>query len=392
MKTFYILGMILIVLGLFFRSSYLHRSLNSDRHIESQILNLEWPSVQVGLREAKSLVREEREITVAVIDTGLDTTHPALRHSVWKNSGEMGKDFLGRDKSSNGLDDDGNGFIDDLHGWDFVERKPLFKDLHGHGTHIAGIISSHSSRIRILPIRYYSSKTNGKTAIRNTIQSIDYAIQMKVDIINYSSGGYGYSSEEYRAVKRARDAGILFVAAAGNDSLNSNLQKYYPAGYDLSNIISVTALDKSKRVLKSSNYGSRSVDIAAPGEAIFSTLPRGKFGKMTGTSQATAFVSGAAALILSQEKERVSPVLVKNQIIEAATIEGSLELKTRSRARLSVSRALKMKGVFESLSQNETQVVREVFVSGPALATSQSSQSFSSLEQVARMLEEIRHY
>jgi len=275
-----------------------------------------WGLDKTAASKAWEVTQGSKDIIVAVIDTGIDEKHRDLAENLWENPGETGKDSKGRDKATNGIDDDGNGYIDDVHGWNFVSNNNSLVDNHGHGTHIAGIIGARGGngfgisgvapRVSLMILKYYDPKASNSNNLKGTIDAIKYATKMHANIINYSGGGTDYSAEEYAAVKGAKDAGILFVAAAGNERSNSDEsgKHYYPADYELPNIISVTAVNKEDtKVLPTSNYGVRTVDIAAPGENIYSTLPGGGFGLMTGTSQATAFVTGVAALIESHNRE-----------------------------------------------------------------------------------------
>jgi len=251
-------------------------------------------------------------VIVAVIDTGIDYTHPELASNLWINTGETGswngsKDC--RDKNCNNIDDDGNGFKDDLLGWDFVHDVPLPYDSHGHGTHISGIIGAAAANgiggtgvcpnVSIMPLKYYDNGSAGYNNLNNTVRAIQYAVKMGAHIINYSGGGSDPSPAERKAIAEAQTTGILFVAAAGNEGRNNDRIPYYPASYGFDNIISVASLNKKNELLDSSNYG-KTVHVAAPGYMIYSTLPESKFGVMTGTSQATAFVTGVAALLVSQ--------------------------------------------------------------------------------------------
>ncbi len=261
-------------------------------------------------------------ITVAVVDTGIDYTHPDLKDLVWTNSGESGpweppvelrSQITCRDKSCNGIDDDKNGFIDDVVGWDFVHDVPLPYDNHGHGTHIAGIVASTANaglapgtncqRVQIMPLKYYDNSGAGFNNLANTVRAIQYAVKAGADIINYSGGGSDPAASERAAIEDAHKKGILFIAAAGNDGHSNDQIPYYPASYGLENIIGVASLNKQNQLLPSSNFG-KTVQVAAPGLSILSTLPEGKFGTMSGTSQATAFVTGTAALLASQMKSK----------------------------------------------------------------------------------------
>jgi subtilisin family serine protease len=231
---------------------------------------------------------------VAVIDTGCDPFHPDLKDSIWTNPGESGTDSYGRDKATNGVDDDGNGFVDDVHGWNFVSDSPEIMDEHGHGTHIAGIINN--PHVSLMILKYFDNGSSGPENMANSIQALNYAIKMGAKIINYSGGGVLKSALEEEALREASRRGVLVVAAAGNEGLNSDFFHFYPADYDLPNIVSVAAVDRSGELLPSSNFGRKTVDVAALGKNVYSTLPNGEYGFMTGTSQATAFATRQASL------------------------------------------------------------------------------------------------
>jgi thermitase len=253
------------------------------------------------------------QVIVAIIDTGADLDHPVLKNEIWINPGETGLDAKGRNKASNGIDDDGNGYIDDVNGWNFAGGNNDILDRHGHGTHIAGIIMANSrpanrakSSIRLMPLKFYDPAARQISSIKSTVEAIRYAIQMGAQIINYSAGGLSRDPIEENLLREAREKGILLIAAAGNESSNSDIARYYPADYGFSNIISVTAVDQTHRLLKTSNFGKRTVDVAAPGLDIWSTMPGGTYGKMSGTSQATAFVTAAAAVAAVASKKSIT--------------------------------------------------------------------------------------
>lgn len=254
------------------------------------------------------------EIVVAVVDTGIDYTHPELKDHLWVNRGEVGPWSSPdrpdcKDKSCNGIDDDRDGFADDVVGWDFVNEVPLPFDKHGHGTHIAGIISSSAANgmgatgvcpgVTIMPLKYYDNSAMAFNNLQNTVRAIEFAVKHGAQIINYSGGGAEQAPSERAAVELAQARGILFVAAAGNDGHDNEHAPYYPASYGLDNIISVASIGQDNKLLPSSNFG-KTVHVAAPGLSIFSTLNGQAYGTMSGTSQATAFVTGAAALLASQ--------------------------------------------------------------------------------------------
>jgi thermitase len=311
-----------------------------------------WGLEKTHAQKAWEITKGSKDIVIAVIDTGIDVNHRDLADNLWRNPGEMGLDAQGRDKATNGIDDDGNGFVDDVHGWNFVHNDHKLTDNHGHGTHIAGIIgakggnnfgiSGVAPNVSLMILKYYDPKASNTNNLKNTINAIRYAIKMKAHIINYSGGGTDYSAEEYEAVKEAERAGILFVAAAGNERSNTDEsgKHYYPADYELSNIISVTAVNKDEiKVLPSSNYGVRTVDLAAPGENIYSALPNNSFGFMTGTSQATAFVTGVAALVMSHNRD-LGAAQVKKYILRTGDEYSTLLSKTGTAKLLNSYKAL----------------------------------------------------
>ncbi len=308
-----------------------------------------WGLKLTDSKAAWNLTKGSKDIIIAVIDTGIDVNHEDLKKNLWVNKGETGKDSKGRDKRTNGIDDDKNGYVDDVHGWSFTSKNSDLTDNHGHGTHISGIlgavggngkgISGVSPNVSIMTLKYYDPRSPGLNNLENTVKSIHYAVENGAKIINYSGGGLEFSKEEKTAISKAQKKGILFVAAAGNEKSNSDTNKYYPADYELNNIISVTALDPNKKILPSSNYGVVTVDIAAPGKSIYSTLPRGRYGYMTGTSQATAFVSGVAALLMAHNPD-FDANQVSKYIKSTGDVIDSLKGKTRYNRKLNSYRAL----------------------------------------------------
>jgi len=313
-----------------------------------------WGLKKSDAARAWSVTQGSKNTIVAVIDTGIDEWHEDLQSNLWTNLGETGLDSKGKNKASNGIDDDGNGFIDDVHGWNFVSNNNKLDDNHGHGTHIAGIIGAEagnnkgisgiSPQVSLMILKYFDPKVPNTDNLKNTIAAIKYAVQMGAHIINYSGGGAEYSQDEHDAVAMAESKGILFVAAAGNERSNSDQNHYYPADYKLKNIISVTAIDPTTEVLSSSNYGVDTVDIAAPGQNILSCLPHNSYGLMTGTSQATAFVSGAAALVMSHKNQYYKAEEVKKYILATGDTASSLMSKTKTAKQLNLFKALTVLG------------------------------------------------
>jgi len=281
--------------------------------------------------DAWKIQEGNHEIIVAVIDTGIDPSHKALSANIWHDTHEKNPNIFG---------------------WNFVADKPNPTDEHGHGTHVAGIIgaiadpnsgvSGVAHRVSIMPVKYYSEANPGSVNLKNTVRAINYAVNHGARIINYSGGGPEFSEEEYIAIKKAEAKGVLFVSAAGNEHQDTDRSEnyYYPSAYRLSNIISVAATDIHNNLLASSNWGKRSVDVAAPGENIYSTLPQGRFGYMSGTSQATAFVTGVAALLLSQDPT-LSPQKLKAIITGSVDKVPQLQNKIASGGRVNAYSALR---------------------------------------------------
>jgi subtilisin family serine protease len=289
--------------------------------------NGEAPS-HINIRRAWKLSRGSKQIKVAVVDTGIDPNHPDLKDNICKVNGT------------------------DEYGFDFVTNKKNPDDKHGHGSHVAGLIGATARanagaagvapNICIMAVRYYSETATGAQNLANTVKAINWAIDNGANIINYSGGGAEFSAAELKAIQRAEAKGIIFVAAAGNEYQNTDEpgNAYYPAAYGLSNVISVAATNIRNQIIPSSNWGRKHVHVAAPGEQIYSTLPRGRYGYLTGTSQATAFVSGLAALMLS-ENPKLKPSEVRDMIMATSDKLKSLEGRVASGGRINAYEALR---------------------------------------------------
>jgi subtilisin family serine protease len=272
------------------------------------------------------------EVVVAIIDDGVDFDHPALRASRWTNPGEAG------DRADNGIDDDGNGYIDDVHGWDFCNDDPSVHDLgrDGHGTHIASTIAESSDGagplgvapgVRIMALKFIEA---GGDCGRDDMAAaaIDYAASFGVPIINISWGGSHRSSVIDAAIG---GSGALVVAAAGNggidlDSVDGQAaERFYPASSTLPNLLAVAATDRRGQVVAFSNVGAVSVDVAAPGTDILGAYPASSacpdpcLAWSGGTSVAAAFVSGVAALVDSRYPALIDhPISLRSRLLATA--------------------------------------------------------------------------
>lgn len=252
----------------------------------------------IGAPAAWSLAAGE-PVLIGVIDSGVDREHEDLAANIFTNPGEI---------PGNSIDDDGNGFVDDVHGWDFVNHDNDPRDDNGHGTHIAGTIAAIGNNAtgvagvtwsaKILPIKMLDDAALGTVA--DAVAAIEYATRMGVRLTNNSWGGIVQSYALRSAIAAAADRGMLFVASAGNDGRNCDQHPVFPAAYDLDNIISVASTDRNDARSPFSNFGVLSVDLAAPGSAIVSTFPGDLYVALSGTSMSAAFVSGAACLLWSR--------------------------------------------------------------------------------------------
>jgi subtilisin family serine protease len=277
---------------------------------------------KIRASEAWDVATDASTVVVGIVDTGIDYNHPDLKENIWTNPGEI---------AGNGIDDDQNGYVDDIHGYDFHNEDGDPLDDNGHGTHCAGTIGGVGNNnigvagvawnVKMAGLKFLGASGGGY--LSNAIRAINYATMMGFPITNNSWGGGGYSQVMYDAIKVAKDKGFLFVAAAGNSGLNADIIPMYPAAYNLSNIISVAATDQTDILAYFSNYGKVSVDVAAPGVGIYSTYMKGQYASLSGTSMATPHVSGVAALILGQYPD-YSATALKDAILNNADYKSSL--------------------------------------------------------------------
>jgi len=298
------------------------------------------------------------KIKVAVLDTGIDYKHPDLAANMWVNQKE--KDGVP------GVDDDGNGYVDDLHGWDAISDKrstvyfgqigdPDPMDDQGHGTHVAGTIGAVGGNgigvvgvnwsVSLVAVKFLDANGSGSSV--DEYRAMQYILANDIDIVNGSYGGGAKSKLIESAIVEANEKGILFVFAAGNESSNNDATDTFPTNYESENIISVAATDARDQIADFSNYGQTTVDIAAPGVNILSTVPTKiggdyPYAAYSGTSMAAPHVAGAAALLLAAEPGlRKNPAAIRERLMKTAECKHNLSAMVASGGRLSVARAVK---------------------------------------------------
>lgn len=289
--------------------------------------------VDVNAMNAWNITTGSRNVKIAVIDTGVDYNHPDLKQNTWTNLAEL--------NGKPGVDDDGNGYIDDIHGYDFANHDGDPMDGHGHGTHCSGTIGAvHNNQtgvagvmsdVTIVPVKFLGD--DGSGTLESAIEAIDYATALNVDLMSNSWGGGGYSQALFDAIKRASDKGIIFTAAAGNESSNNDTTPAYPASYKIPNVVSVAAITAQNGLAYFSCYGRNSVHIGAPGHNILSTVAGGKYEVMSGTSMATPHVSGVLGLLLSKEG-RMPHDTMKERLMMTSVPVAALRGKTMTAGRI----------------------------------------------------------
>ena len=299
---------------------------------------------KIFLPEAWDLSTGSSSIVVGIVDSGIDYNHPDLAANIWVNPSEI---------AANGIDDDSNGYIDDVHGYDFINQDSDPQDDLSHGTAVAGTIGSVGNNARgtvginwnVKMIACKAFNSSGTGTVAAIASCLNYLVKLKHDyginirVTNNSYGGFPESPTLYNAIAATRDEGMVYVAGAGNDSKNSDVSPFYPASFNLDNIISVAAIDSSGALTSFSNYGVESVDIAAPGIGVYTTIPNNQYGAYQGTSIATPHVTGAIALLYAYHPEYVYSQAVW-AIIHSGTVNSGLDQKCASSAILNVYQSL----------------------------------------------------
>ena len=285
--------------------------------------------------------RGSRKVVVAVLDSGVDYTHPDLAGNMWHRPADLEMYF-----------DDELGVMDDSEGFSAVESERDPMDENGHGTHCAGIVGAEGDnglgitgvnwQVEIMPLKFMGRGGFGST--KDAIEAINYVIARKKDgvnvrVISASWGSQSRSKALEDVIRKAGEADILFVAAAGNDGADADRRPHYPSGYKLPNVLSVAALDRRDELASFSNYGAKGVHVAAPGKEILSTWLGGEYEEHSGTSMATPFVAGVAGLVLSVEPN-LSVKELRDRLMSTADKLDSLKGKVVSGGRVNAARAV----------------------------------------------------
>ncbi len=282
-----------------------------------------------------------QDVVVAVLDSGVDYTHPDLVSNMWTRPDNIPQ-----------YKDDELGTFNDLNGFNATDNLSDPMDDNGHGTHCAGIIGAEGNngegisgvnwKVEIMPLKFIGRGGFGST--KDAIEAINYAIDRKragvnVRVINASWGSTMYSKPLEDAIRAAGEEGILFVAAAGNNSTNNDSRPHYPSNYKLSNVISVAALDRNDQLASFSNFGVKTVHIAAPGKDILSTWLNNAYREASGTSMATPYVAGVAALILANESD-LTVAQLREKVLGSVDKIDSLDGKVENGGRINAAKAL----------------------------------------------------
>jgi len=295
---------------------------------------------------AWNLTTGSRNVVVAVVDTGVDYNHPDLAANIWTNPREI---------VGNGIDDDGNGFVDDVHGYNFADNTSDPMDDQSHGTHVSGTIGAVGNNgtgvvgvnwsVSIMALKFLDATGSGYTS--DAVRAINYATMMRtrygvnVRVMNHSWGGPGFSAALHDAIQASGNAGILNAVAAGNDSANVDSAPSYPAAYDCSNMLTVAATTSQDQLASFSNWGTTSVDLAAPGYQILSTVPNGGYATYSGTSMATPHVSGVAALAWALKPD-ATVAEVRNAILQGVDHLSALNGRVATGGRLNAYNTLQL--------------------------------------------------
>jgi uncharacterized repeat protein (TIGR01451 family) len=319
----------------------------------------------IDAEQAWDITKGDRSVVVGIVDEGIDINHTDLQPNVWANTGEV---------PGNGIDDDGNGYVDDVHGWDFFHNDASVYDgapgevgidaTDAHGTHVAGIVGATGNnaigvaginwQVGLMPLKILGteSESQAPSSVLLTVRAYAYAKAMRdlyvssggtkganVRVLNNSYGGIGRSQAELDAIHALNDSGILFVVAAGNDNTSNDQSPVYPANYDSPNVITVAATDQTDVLANFSNYGRTTVHMSAPGVGILSTTPGNTYDFASGTSMASPHVAGVAALLCAKRPE-ITVARLRSALLLSGEFTSFLGFNTVTGRRLNAQFAL----------------------------------------------------
>lgn len=300
-----------------------------------------WALNLIEAPAAWATTQGSNEVVVAVIDTGIDWDHPDLAANIWTNPGEI---------AGNGIDDDNNGFVDDIRGWNFVDDNSNPNDTESHGTHVSGTIGAVGNNnsgvvgvnwnVRLIALRAGNLGFDTSNSV-NAMRYVNRLRQNGINVvaINASFGGTGFTQAAFNEIQSLGQNGVVFVAAAGNDGTDNDDDPLYPAGYNLDSIISVASVTHSGQLSAFSNFGATTVDIAAPGTAIRSSVLGGLYDYNSGTSMAAPHVTGAVALVAASDPT-LSAAQIRTRILQSAQPHSALAGQVATGGYLNLRRAV----------------------------------------------------
>ncbi|NIR49441.1 S8 family serine peptidase [candidate division KSB1 bacterium] len=315
-----------------------------------------WGMQMIDAAQAWDIQTGDESVLVGVIDTGINYEHEDLAANMWRNPGESGDG-----KENNNVDDDNNGFVDDVFGWDFNNDDSDPRDDNDHGSHVSGTIGAVGDNgkgvvgvnwdVSLMALKFLGADGSGNTA--DAIGAIVYATNMGAKVLNNSWGGGGRSQALEDAIRFANDNGVLFIAAAGNAGSNNDNFPSYPASYEVPNVVAVAASTEDDGLASFSNRGLHSVDLAAPGTNVLSTVSNGGYNSFSGTSMATPHVAGASALIMAQYPGRTVSH-IKTRILGSVETSDIFADAVATGGRLNVFDALSTSPIIRTTRLNNT--------------------------------------
>ena len=296
--------------------------LNAEPDYE-QLLSLS--EIDIHIRDAWEITKGSPSVIVAIIDSGIDYNHPDLKDKIWVNTEEM---------PDNAIDNDNNGYINDFMGWNFHDNNNDPMDHYSHGTHVAGIIAASENdhgiagiapEVKLMPLKIFE-QNNEMANYSDVISAIVFAYNHGASVVNMSFVGKGYSQSLYDIMNKYED--MDFVCEAGDYGADNDTSPFYPGSYELENIICVASIDEDGSLSSYSDFGIKHVQVAAPGNNIYSTFPNDDFGYYSGTSEAVPYVTGIVALLKSYNTDLTAAEInqaIMNNVKHLESLEGKVK-------------------------------------------------------------------